>query len=65
MNVFDFPLCLRNFFNKLLQPVSVASIEAIFAVSVPYGNDMHIQSIIGKGRLYIVPEEYLCILELV
>ena len=39
--------------------------EAVSAFSIPYGNDMHFPSVFGKGRLYIVPEGYFCILELV
>jgi hypothetical protein len=42
----------------------VASIEAVSAFSIPYGNDVHIPSVFGKGRLYIIPEGYFCILEL-
>jgi predicted flavoprotein YhiN len=30
-----------------------------------HGNDVHLPSVFGKGRLYIVPEGYFCILELV
>ena len=61
----DLPLCLRNFVGKLYWPVFVASIEAVSAFSIPYGNDMHFPSMFGKGRPYIVPEGYFCILELV
>ena len=57
MNAIDFPLCLRNFFGKIFQPFFVASIEAVSAFGIPYGNDMHFPSVFGKGRLYIVPEE--------
>jgi hypothetical protein len=38
---------------------------AVSAFSVPCGNDVHLPSMFGKGRLYIVPEGYFCILELV
>ena len=63
MNVIDFPLCLRFFFGKLFCPVFVASIEAVSAFLIPYGNDVHIPSVFGKGRLYFVPEGYFCILD--
>ena len=63
MNVIEFPICLRNFFGKIFYPVSVASIEAVSAFSIPHGNDVHIPIVPGKGRLYIVPEGYFCILE--
>ena len=56
----DFPkISLASSFSQLL----VASIEAVSAFSVPYGNDVHLASLFGKGRLYIVPEGYFCILE--
>ena len=65
MNVIEFPICLRNFFGKIFYPVSVASIEAVSAFSIPYGNDLHLPSVFGKGRLYSVSVGYFCILELV
>jgi hypothetical protein len=34
----------------------VASIEAVSAFNIPCGNDVHISSVFGKGRLYIVPK---------
>ena len=55
-NAIDFRLCLRNFFGELFQPVLVASIEAVSAFNIPCGNDVHISSVFGKGRLYIVPK---------
>ena len=54
MNVIDFPLCLKKFFGNAFQAVFVASIEAVSAFSIPYGNDVHIPSVFGKGRLYTV-----------
>jgi len=65
MNVIDLPLCLRNFFGNLFLPIFAASIEAISAFRIPYGNDVHLPNVFGKGRLYIVPKGYSCILELV
>jgi len=65
MNVIEFPLCLRNLFGKLFQPVVIVGIRAVPAFSVPYGNDLQLPSVFGKGRLHIVQEGYFCILELV
>ena len=61
----DFPLCLGIFFGKISWPIFVASIEAVSNFNIPYSNDMHFPGVFGKGRLYIVPKGYFCILELV
>ena len=61
MYIIDSPLCLRNFIGKCFQPVIVVGIKAVSAFSVPFGNDVHIPSVFGKWRLYIVPEGYFCI----
>jgi hypothetical protein len=64
MYIIDSPLCLRNFIGKCFQPVIVVGIKAVSAFSVPFGNDVHIPSVFGKWRLYIVPEGYFCILDM-
>jgi hypothetical protein len=64
MHAIGFPLCLKNVFGKSFQPILIVGIEAVSALSISYGNDLHIPSESGKRRLYIVPEGYFCILEL-
>jgi len=51
MYALNIPLCLRNFFGELFEPVLVASIETASAFSIPYGNDLHIYIVFGKGRI--------------
>jgi len=49
MHAIDFPLCLRNFFVKLFQTVFIASIEAVPALSIPYGMMCKSQGCLGRG----------------
>ena len=55
----------QKFLWQALLASFVASIEAVSAFSIPYGNDLHLPSVFGKGRLYSVSVGYFCILELV
>jgi hypothetical protein len=42
MSAIDFPLCLRIFFGKIFHLIVVVGIVAVSALSIPYGNDLHI-----------------------
>jgi hypothetical protein len=64
LSAIDCPLCPRISFGKLFLPIVVVGIEAFSTFSIPYGNDPQIPSVFGKSQLYIVLEEYFCILGL-
>jgi hypothetical protein len=52
--------------RSLASPFSELLLLALrhFLPLIQYGNDLHIPSLFGKGRVYIVPKGYFCILEL-
>ena len=52
----------QKFLWQALLASFVASIEAVPAFSIPYGNDVQIPSVFGKGCLYISSEGYFYIL---
>jgi len=54
-----------NYLASSFSQFLLQALRQYSAFSIPYGNDVHIPSVFGNGRLFIVPKGYFRNLELV